>query len=105
MKINNSTPMSSSGINIESGIKHIGIKRTISISKTKKITASKKNRVEKGNRAVFMGSNPHSKGDDLFRSIYLRADNSRAIEMTAAGIINEIKEKIKVKIINQRLIW
>jgi hypothetical protein len=46
----------------------VGINRTISISNTMKMTASKKNRVEKGRRAVFLGSNPHSKGEDFSRS-------------------------------------
>ena len=46
-----------------------GIKRTISMSKTKKMIVNKKNRIEKGIRADFIGSNPHSKGESLSRSI------------------------------------
>lgn len=38
----------------------IGSNRVISTSKIKKITAIRKNRKEKGNRAEFLGSNPHS---------------------------------------------
>lgn len=47
----------------------LGIRRMISISKTKKITANKKNRVENGIRALFLGSNPHSKGEAFSRSL------------------------------------
>lgn len=52
-----------------------GSRRTISISNTKKITARRKNRVEKGSRALFFGSNPHSKGLLFSRSFILRALN------------------------------
>ena len=51
----------------------VGISRTISISNTRKITARRKNRVENGIRAVFLGSNPHSKGVDFSRSFIERA--------------------------------
>lgn len=53
-----------------------GRRRTISISKTRKITASRKNRRENGSRAEFLGSNPHSKGESLFRSWWERADRA-----------------------------
>jgi len=46
----------------------IGINRTISISNTIKMIAKRKNRMEKGIRAVWLGSNPHSNGDDFSRS-------------------------------------
>jgi hypothetical protein len=45
----------------------IGINKTISISNTIKIIASKKNRIENGTRALWFGSNPHSKGDSFSR--------------------------------------
>lgn len=47
----------------------IGMRRTISISKTIKIIAKRKNRIENGIRAVLLGSNPHSKGEDFSRSV------------------------------------
>jgi len=47
----------------------IGRSNTISISKTKKMTANKKNRKENGIRAFFLGSNPHSKGENFSRSL------------------------------------
>lgn len=43
-----------------------GIRRTISISNTRNRTANRKNRSENGSRALFFGSNPHSKGESLF---------------------------------------
>jgi hypothetical protein len=46
----------------------IGIIKTISISNTIKMTANKKNRIENGIRALWFGSNPHSKGEDFSRS-------------------------------------
>ena len=49
-----------------------GNKRTISTSKIRKIIASKKKRREKGNRADFIGSNPHSKGEFFSRSLVVR---------------------------------
>ena len=50
-------------------IEATGNKRVISTSKIKKIKAIKKNRKEKGNRADFLGSNPHSYGEFFSRSI------------------------------------
>lgn len=47
----------------------IGIRRTISISNTIKMMARRKNRIEKGMRAVLLGSNPHSNGEDFSRSV------------------------------------
>lgn len=73
----------------------MGINRTISISKTIKITASKKNRSENGIRALWLGSNPHSKGD-LFsvskvdRIIILHDSARRAIGIISAVIEDTI---------------
>lgn len=50
-----------------------GRRRMISMSNTRKMTAKRKNRREKGSRAEFLGSNPHSKGESLFRSWLERA--------------------------------
>lgn len=46
----------------------MGNSNAISTSKIRKITLIKKNRSEKGNRAEFLGSNPHSNGEDFSRS-------------------------------------
>ena len=55
-----------------------GRSRAISISNTKKITAKRKNRRENGMRAVFFGSNPHSKGLNFSRFRFDRAASSLA---------------------------
>ena len=47
-----------------------------------------------------MGSKPHSKGDNLLRSIYLREEIRRAIVRTAAGIKRDINAKKRVKFID-----
>jgi hypothetical protein len=60
----------------------IGNNSTISISKIKKIIANKKNRIEKGIRAVFIGSNPHSKGDLFSRSLTLVLDKTQPNPIT-----------------------
>lgn len=52
----------------------MGRRSVISTSKIKKITAIKKNCNENGSRALFLGSNPHSKGDLFSRSIILFFD-------------------------------
>lgn len=80
-------------------INGIGINNTISISNTIKIIASKKNRVENGIRAVWLGSNPHSKGDIFSRSPLLRIDNSPVTTSKATGTKIEINVTIYIKII------
>lgn len=50
-----------------------GINKTISISNTMKMIARRKNRMENGIRAVLLGSNPHSNGEDFSRSFEDRA--------------------------------
>jgi hypothetical protein len=62
----------------------VGINNTISISNTIKIIANMKNRKENGTRALFLGSNPHSKGD-----IFSRSDVDR--EFSALARINNKK--------------
>jgi hypothetical protein len=59
----------------------IGSSRAISTSKIKKITAIRKNRNENGNRADFLGSNPHSKGDLFFSSSVSFFDSSDVISI------------------------
>lgn len=65
----------------------IGISKTISISNTIKIIASKKNRMENGIRALWFGSNPHSKGEDFSRFIVERMAVIQAIKNTKDGRI------------------
>ena len=64
-----------------------GINSTISISNTKKIIVNRKNRIEKGIRADLIGSNPHSKGESLSRSIDDRCDSVKAAIRTTRGTI------------------
>jgi len=76
-----------------------GIRRTISISNTIKMIAKRKNRIENGIRAVLLGSNPHSNGEDFSRSWFDRVFNIHAIKITASGIIIAInEEKVAVTI-------
>ena len=69
----------------------IGISNTVSISNTIKIIASRKNRIENGIRAVLLGSNPHSKGDDFSRSVWDRVAKmlaaARMIEGTSRAMV------------------
>ena len=62
-----------------------GISNTISISKTIKMIARRKNRSENGIRAVWFGSNPHSKGDNFSRSAIERVDNKIVAVNTTIG--------------------
>lgn len=55
-----------------------GIRSTISISKIIKMIPSKKNRREKGIRALFLGSKPHSNGEDFSRSLRDRVLRTQA---------------------------
>lgn len=72
----------------------MGIINAISTSKIKKIIAIKKNRIENGSRAEFMGSNPHSKGDDFSRSIVAFLDRAEARPITIT-LIKKIRVPIK----------
>ena len=67
-----------------------GRRSVISTSKIKKITAIRKNRKEKGNRALPLGSNPHSKGEFFSRSVivFLARIEDRII---TTDLINRIK--------------
>ena len=47
--------------------------------------ARRKNRSENGIRAVWFGSNPHSKGDNFSRSAIERADNKIVAVNTTIG--------------------
>lgn len=74
--------------------KGLGINKTISMSNTKKITARRKNRIENGIRALFLGSNPHSKGEHFSRSSVERNVIIKAIDKTKIGT-NRAKNKLK----------
>ena len=63
-----------------------GSNRVISTSKIRKITAIKKNRNENGNRAVPLGSKPHSKGEFFSRSEIVFFDSKEAIAITIVEI-------------------
>jgi len=78
----------------------IGINRTISMSKTIKIIANKKNRIENGIRALWLGSNPHSKAEDFSRFVIDRIDVTHAIVKTIIGKIIAISEDIINNVIN-----
>lgn len=78
----------------------IGIRRTISMSKTMKIIASRKNRVENGIRAVLLGSNPHSNGEDFSRSSEDRAAKTHAAVKTTEGTKIAISEDAVMRFIN-----
>lgn len=75
----------------------VGKIRAISTSKIKKIIAIKKNRKEKGKRAEFIGSNPHSKGEDFSRSITAFLDKTEAKPITTLLIIKITVPIIKTK--------
>lgn len=75
----------------------VGRISAISTSKIKKIIAIKKNRKEKGKRAEFIGSKPHSKGEDFSRSITAFLDNTDARLITTLLIIKITVLIIKTK--------
>lgn len=60
-----------------------GNNKAISISKTRKITAKRKNRKENGDRALSLGSNPHSKEEFL---LFLKVKR----ELISKASINKI---------------
>jgi len=66
------------------------------MSKTIKITANKKNRNENGIRAAWLGSNPHSNGDDFSRSAWVRiisawaAQKVRVVKISANNEANNM---------------
>lgn len=70
------------------------------MSNTIKIIASKKKRIENGIRALWLGSNPHSKGDDFSRLEIERIEVIQAIKNTINGRIIAIDEDVIRSIIN-----
>lgn len=77
----------------------IGISRTISMSKTIKIIARRKNRIENGIRALWLGSNPHSNGDDFSRLEVDRIAVIHAIKNTIEGRIIAIVDEVSKSVI------
>lgn len=69
-----------------------GRRRAISISNTRKITAKRKKRIEKGSRALFLGSNPHSNGEDFSWSEKERFEISKVTKIRR----EEKKEAIRI---------
>lgn len=76
-----------------------GINSTISISNTMKMIASRKNRMEKGIRALWLGSNPHSNGEDFSRMVIDRIETIQAIKNTIVGRMIATVEEIKIRVI------
>jgi len=77
-----------------------GISSTISMSNTMKIMASRKNRMENGTRALWLGSNPHSNGEDFSRFDEDRIAVIHAMENTIRGRIIAILDDVVRSIIN-----
>lgn len=82
-----------------------GMIRTISISNTIKIIPKRKNRSEKGMRAVFLGSNPHSNGEDFSRSEWERVLRAQAAPKVARVTSNDRIEAKRNKDINRKYIY
>ena len=78
----------------------IGINSTISMSNTIKIMARRKNRMENGIRAVLLGSNPHSNGEDFSRSLREREFRIQAASNTRIGRATEIIVDAVARFIN-----
>lgn len=83
---------------IEFVIKPSGNKMEISISKIKNTIAIKKNRIENGIREVFLGSNPHSKGDTFSRSKIVffenRVDKRMRRDLIKTATVKEINNNL-----------
>lgn len=77
----------------------IGINSTISMSNTMKIIARRKNRIENGIRALWLGSNPHSKGEDFSRLGIERIAVIQAIKNTIDGIVIATADEISISVI------
>lgn len=77
----------------------MGISRTISMSKTIKIIARRKKRIENGIRALWLGSNPHSNGEDFSRFDVDRIAVIHAIRNTIEGRMIAIIEDVSINVI------
>lgn len=79
----------------------IGINKTISTSKIKKIIAIRKNWRENGIRALFLGSNPHSKGEFFSLSWKVFFD----VKLIIAKRIIKIIDTKNVILIDEKIIY
>ena len=77
-----------------------GIISTISMSKTMKIRPRRKNRRENGMRAVFLGSNPHSKGE-----VFSRSSRERDLKIHAAKNVTRTNRREMVRARIRRFIY
>lgn len=84
----------------------VGKRSATSTSKIRNTIARRKNRSEKGVRAVFLGSNPHSNGEEVSVEITCREatmkativrSNGRAIAREIIGVRETILFKFAVK--------
>jgi len=64
-----------------------------------KMIARRKNRIENGIRALWFGSNPHSKGEDFSRLLIDRMAVIHEIRNTIDGRIIAIIDEISVRVI------
>lgn len=69
------------------------------MSKIKNTIAIKKNRIENGIREVFLGSNPHSKGETFSRSKIVFLENNVEIIIKRDLIITAIENAISSSLI------
>nr|AGJ50261.1 NADH dehydrogenase subunit 3 [Pontoscolex corethrurus]AGJ50262.1 NADH dehydrogenase subunit 3 [Pontoscolex corethrurus]AGJ50263.1 NADH dehydrogenase subunit 3 [Pontoscolex corethrurus]AGJ50264.1 NADH dehydrogenase subunit 3 [Pontoscolex corethrurus]AGJ50265.1 NADH dehydrogenase subunit 3 [Pontoscolex corethrurus] len=70
----------------------IGINSTISMSNTMKMIASSKNRMENGIRAMLLGSNPHSNGEDFSRSWVDRFRSNSEVMSSTLGMMMDSED-------------
>lgn len=80
-------------------IKPKGNKIEISISKIKNTIAIRKNRIENGIREVFLGSNPHSKGETFSRSKIVFFENKLERIIKRDLIKTAMKNAISISLI------
>lgn len=74
----------------------MGNRRATSTSKIRNTIARRKNRRENGVRAVFLGSKPHSKGEDVSEETTCREATIKATIVRSSGRIMA-RETIGVK--------
>ncbi len=100
MARNEALPISINGVFVLSKIKGRGTSNTISISNTIKMMARRKNRMENGTRALWLGSNPHSNGEDFSRSVNVRIARTQDSRNKINGIMIAIDDEISSRFIN-----
>ena len=83
----------------------VGRMRVISTSKTRKIIAIMKNRIENGWRDDFMGSNPHSKGEDFSWSSVFLIESIEAREFIRFAINKANMNELMIDNIIYSFMW